>query len=290
MSAPDLSLAQLAEGTDNKESKVNDNGRVFEVFLGSPVIVKSENSGDAPASPSERDVHIVAGSPSGGDPFEGEVGNLAAYVNGGWIFQAPWDGMLVTRLDDARNVYQYNGSAFILLAASSGGGKQMVPILAQSLTPNSTNGPAEGTAETTTNAVMLSTLDFDDTTDESAQILLPMPKSWNEGTISARFRWTSAAASGNVVWGVQAVALSDDDPVDAAFGAAQTVTDSVTAADDLMTSAETSAVTIGGTPAEGDLVAFKFFRDADNGSDTMTGDAKLLAVDLFITTDAPTDA
>lgn len=168
-------------------------------------------------------------------------------------------------------------------------GKTMIPILAQSLTPNTTNGAASGATETTTNDVMLATLDFDQTTDESAQITLPMPKSWNEGTFTARFRWT-AGATGDVVWGIQAVALSDDDPVDAAFGTAQSVTDSVTLADDLMISAETSAVTIAGTPAEGDLVVFKVFRDADNVADTLAADAKLIAVDLFITTDASIDA
>lgn len=175
--------------------------------------------------------------------------------------------------------------------AVSVAGKTMVPLLAQNLIPNTTNGAAVGTTETTTNKVMLSTLDFDDTTQESAQISIPMPKSWNEGTITAQFRWTTAATTGNVVWGIQAVAFSDDDALDAAFGTAQTVTDGASAAaSDLLTSSETSAVTIAGTPAEGDVVTFRVYRDAASGSDTMTGDAKLIAVDLFITTNAANDA
>ena len=32
------------------------------------------------------------------------------------------------------------------------------------------------------------------------------------------------------------------------------------------------------------------FRDADNGSDTLTGDAKLLGIKVFFTTDAANDA
>jgi hypothetical protein len=86
------------------------------------------------------------------------------------------------------------------------------------------------------------------------------------------------------------VAISDDDVLDAAFGTAVTVTDTVTATTDLMISAETSAVTIAGTPAENDMVVFQFYRDASNGSDTVAADAKLLWVRLYITTNAATDA
>jgi hypothetical protein len=88
-------------------------------------------------------------------------------------------------------------------------GLRQIPILAGAMTPRTTNGAAAGTTETTTNKVMLSTLDFDKDTDEFAQFFFPMPKSWNEGTITAQFRWT-ATTTGNVVWGIQAVALSDD--------------------------------------------------------------------------------
>ena len=116
-----------------------------------------------------------------------------------------------------------------------------------------------------------------------------MPKSWNESTVTAQFYWT-ATTTGDAVWGCRAVALSNDDALDTAFGTAQTVTDSVTAANDLMISAATSAITIGGTPAEGDMVVFEFYRDADNGSDTLAADAKLIGVKLNITTNAADDS
>jgi hypothetical protein len=116
-----------------------------------------------------------------------------------------------------------------------------------------------------------------------------MPKSWNEGTVTAQFIWTSTN-TGNVVWGIQGLALSDDDALDTAFGTAVTVTDGVTAANDVMQSAFTSAVTIGGTPAEGDFVIFQVYRDADNGSDTCAVDAKLLGIRLNFTTNASDDS
>lgn len=163
-------------------------------------------------------------------------------------------------------------------------------IPAGAMASRTTSGAAAGTAETTTNKVMVKTLDFDASTDEFAQFAIRMPKSWNEGTVTAAFLWSNASGTGNVVWGLQAVAISDDDALDAAFGTAQTVTDSVTAAGDLMQSAATSAITIAGTPAAGDLVVFQAYRDADNGSDTLAGDARLHGVTLFYTIDTMTDA
>lgn len=169
-------------------------------------------------------------------------------------------------------------------------GVQEIPIPATAMTPRLTNGPAVGLSETTTNKVVLATLDFDSSTAERAQIRFPMPKRWNESTVTAQFEWT-AAATGDVVWGCRAVAISNDDPVDAAFGTGVTVTDSVTAANDFMVTAKTSAITIGGTPAEGDMVIFEFYRDAASGSDTLnSNDAKLLAAVLTITTNARDDS
>lgn len=164
------------------------------------------------------------------------------------------------------------------------GQSAMIPIMASGMQGRTTSGAASGTTETTSNKVMLATLDFDPDADEFAQFMVPMPESWDEGTVTAKFLWT-AGATGDVIWSMQAVAISNDDPLDAAFGAAQSVTDSVTAADDLMISDETAAITIGGSPAAGDLVVFQVYRDADNVSDTLAADAKLIAVRLYITTD-----
>lgn len=168
-------------------------------------------------------------------------------------------------------------------------GVHTIPVLVGSMIANTTNGAASGTSESATNDVMLRTLDFDASTDESAQITIPMPKSWNEGTVTVQFIWT-AANTGNVVWGCAARAFSDDDAIDQAFGTAQTVTDGVTAAGDFMESAFTSPITIAGTPAAEDLVIFKFYRDANDAADTCAVDAKLIAVRIKYTIDAGTDA
>ncbi len=179
--------------------------------------------------------------------------------------------------------------------ASSGSyiaqGTHTIPLMAASMTARTTNGAALGISESSSNKVMLSTFDFDGTTAEYVQIMIPMPKSWDEGTVTAQFIWAAPGGTGNVVWGCQAVAISDDDVIDASFGSAQTVTDGVTATTDIMESAFTSAITIAGTPAAEDIVCFQFYRDAANGSDTLNAiDAKLIAVRIKYTVSAGDDS
>ena len=59
---------------------------------------------------------------------------------------------------------------------------------------------------------------------------------------------------------------------------------------DVYVSAESSAVTIAGTPAEGDLQFFRVRRKHDDAGDTMAIDAKLLGIVLIVTTNAGNDA
>ena len=168
---------------------------------------------------------------------------------------------------------------------------QTLWIPAVAMVSRTTNGAASGTAETTTNKVMIRTLDFDAATIEYAQFQIQMPKSWNEGTVTAMFVWSHAATATNfgVVWALQGLATSDDDALDTAFGTAITVTDTGGTTNDLYRSSTTSAITIGGTPAENDVVTFQVYREATNGSDTMAIDARLHGVAIFLTVNSVTD-
>lgn len=169
-----------------------------------------------------------------------------------------------------------------------GAGKQSCWVPATAMVTRTTNGAAAGSTESTTNKIMGKTYDFDQSTIEYVQFTVAFPKGWNEGTITARFVWR-APATGNVIWGIQGIAISDDDLTDSAFGTAQEVTDGVTATTDTMVSGETSAVTIGGTPAEGDLVVFQVYRNASDGADTVAADALLVGCSLFFTTNSNVD-
>ena len=158
----------------------------------------------------------------------------------------------------------------------------------------STNGCADITdVETTATRPDMQVLDFDSSTQEYAQFSIAMPKSWNEGTVTAQFYWTHATAvSTDVIWGIQGVCVSDNDTIDIAYGTAQTVTDTFhNAAEDLAISAATSAITLAGSPAEGDLAFFQVYRDADAAGDTTNStDARLVGVKLMFTTNAANDA
>jgi len=104
--------------------------------------------------------------------------------------------------------------------------------------------------------------------------------------------WSHAATATNfgVVWQLQGVAVSNDDQIPVAYGTAQTSTDTGGTTDDLYVGPESSAITIAGSPAVGDVVFFRLARNPSDGSDTMAIDARLMGIRLFITTDADTDA
>jgi hypothetical protein len=213
----------------------------------------------------------------------------------------PQDGMLAYADGSRWNPDAINGEGFYGYWAGAwhflggGGGtssvgKHSIWIPASAMMSRTTNGAAIGSVESSTNKVMSRTLDFDKDTDEFAQFTVRMPKSWDESTVTAWFLWSSAVSgTTSVVWGLQGVALSNDDALDAAFGTAQTVTDAQTAAGDLMQSDETSAITIAGTPAELDYVVFQVYRDANNGSDDLDDDARLHGVLVVYNTNAATD-
>ena len=157
------------------------------------------------------------------------------------------------------------------------------PVMAGAMTPRTTNGAAVGVVESTTNKNMMRTLDFDTTTQEFAQFEVFMPKGWDEGTFTFQPIWTAASGSGGVVWALQALATSDDDGMDAAFGTEQTSTDTLLAALDRHIGPTSAAITAAGTPVEGDVVQFQIKRNVADASDTLAVDAKLLGVRLFYT-------
>lgn len=172
-------------------------------------------------------------------------------------------------------------------------GRHALWIPASSLIPRTTSGAASGVTETTTNKVMRRTLDFDASAQEFAQCMIRMPKSWNEGTISFVAVWLHPATTTNfgVGWAMQAVALSDTDASDAAWGTAQQVNDVGGTTGAIYISPESAAITIAGSPLPEDLVALQFYRNAtDATNDTLAVDAQLLGFTAYITTNAETDA
>jgi hypothetical protein len=154
-----------------------------------------------------------------------------------------------------------------------------------------TNGAASGSVEMTTNKNMFKTLDFDTATVEYAQFAIQMPKSWDEGTVTAAFVWSHAATTTNfgVAFGLQGVALSNDDAGDVAFGTGVLAVDTGGTTNDIYVSPTTAAITIAGTPAANDYVMFQVYRAVSDAGDTMAIDARLHGVQIYYSTNAATD-
>ena len=171
-------------------------------------------------------------------------------------------------------------------------GTETIFVPAQAMFGTTTNG-AEGAAfETTATRPELKVLDFDASTAEYAQFSIAMPKSWNLGTVTFQAFWSpSNTDTGNALIGLQGVGVANDDTSDIAFGTAVDVTDAGGGAvEDVLVSPVSGAITIAGTPADDDYTYFQVYRNATSGSDTFTGDVRLLGIKLFYTTDAANDA
>lgn len=132
--------------------------------------------------------------------------------------------------------------------------------------------------ESSTNDVNIKVLDFDGagTSKEYAEFGIQSPSYWDASTVTVQFVWYATAGSGTVNWEIQGLALSDDDALDTAYGTLQEVTDTLLATGDVHITAETSALTIAGTPVAGDWLQFKVARDPAN--DTNTSDARLMGI------------
>jgi hypothetical protein len=180
-------------------------------------------------------------------------------------------------------------SGTLLLTTGSGAaltgiriqGKETIWYLASGMTIPASGGAASGSTDGTN--ISYKTLDF--ANNEVAYFQIAMPKSWNKGTITFIPYWTAASGSGTVTWSLSAVAISNDDPLDTATGTAQTSADTLIAAGDNHVGPESSAITVSGSPANDDLVAFKISRSAG----TLAVDAKLIGMRIIYTTNASDD-
>ncbi len=128
-------------------------------------------------------------------------------------------------------------------------------------------------------------LDFDAGTDESAIFTGVLPRHYSGGGITVSLRWAaSSATSGNVVWNT-AIERIDDEGLDIdadSFATANAATAAAPATSGMAQYtdvAHTSGAQMDSLAA-GESFRLKVTRDADNGSDTMTGDAELLGVEI----------
>lgn len=173
-------------------------------------------------------------------------------------------------------------------------GKATIFIPAAAMSPTVTSGTASlAQHETTSGRPDINYLAFDPSSDESAQFHFEMPGSWNRSVITAKFQWSANSTNtGATNWGIACLAVDDSGLIDTAYGTAKYVSDAFSGTvEDLATTSETSSITVGGTPSDGDLIFCRVTRDGNgsSGTDTFTGDAWLLGVTMRYTRDRYND-
>jgi len=171
-------------------------------------------------------------------------------------------------------------------------GLETIWVPASAMYGTTTAGADAQQVETTAGRPDMKVLDFDASTNEFAQFSVAFPKSWNEGTVTFQVYWApSSTNTGNCLFRMEGVSVGDGDTIDIAFGTPATITDAgIGTVEDQQVSAVSSAITIAGSPAVDQQTYFQLYRFAADGADTFTGDARVLGIKLFFTTDAANDA
>ena len=195
----------------------------------------------------------------------------------------------------AGGVVNFTQAPTVASAAIKTAGTETIWVPATSMVV-SVNAPSAGLASIYSVSVntTIPVLDFDGgSSDEVATFNIAFPKSWNAGTVTARFFWTNSNANaGNVVWGLQGICVVDSGALNGAMSdAGEVIQDAnITTSGDVMVTSSTPAITINGVADDG-VTFFNVFRDAsDTTNDTYASDARLIGVQVFFTTDAANDA
>jgi len=171
-------------------------------------------------------------------------------------------------------------------------GLETMWVPASAMYASTTNGADAEQIETTANSKPdLKVFDFDASAKQTTQFSVAFPKSWNEGTITYQCFWTpSTTNTGNCLFRLSAVSVADGATIDVTFGTEVEITDAgVGTVEDQQVSAVSGAVTVKSAAVDTQTY-FKFAREAGAGGDTFTGEARVLGIKLFFTTDAANDA
>jgi len=127
--------------------------------------------------------------------------------------------------------------------------------------------------------------DFDAATEEMLYILGLLPRIYGGGGLTIKLHWAaSSATSGNVVWGVSMERQNTDLDSDS-FASEQTATSAANGTSGIE-SVATITMTSGAqmdSLATGDPFRMAIARKAASGSDTMAGDAELIALEIYET-------
>lgn len=208
-------------------------------------------------------------------------------VTGGASTIAVLDGERRNILSRGTDLEDYGGS---IVAA----GRQSEWIPAAAMQPSVTKGCSTlQVVEGTAGRANVHVRDFDSggaVTLEEAQFQFAFPNRWDKGTITFKAYYThvggQTAGLDGVAWGLAAISIVDDAAWDIALGTEIVVTLDRADADDVHVTAESAAVTVGGTLGDGNMCFFVFRRKTDDAADDLNIDARLLGIRIFWTQDS----
>lgn len=165
-------------------------------------------------------------------------------------------------------------SGTTLSATASGGSKTYAVFSAEHNQPPNT---AFATLDTRNS---IAVLDFDDATDESAVFVGIIPEGASLGSgLKIRLHWmATSATSDNCVWDVSLERMTTDLDSDS-FDTIASATAAANGTSGILTVTEITLTTIDSVTA-GDGFRLKVTRDANNASDTMSGDAELVLCEV----------
>ena len=222
---------------------------------------------------------------------DGTAADPALYFDNGTGIYSPADNAVGISAGDSL-IAQFDSSGVTIqgaLAKTAGTENMWVPAAAMTPRDNAGCAALATVAAGTNGRPDFHVLDFDKDSDEHAQFMVAMPKSWDGGNVYYYAYWIGIAATTGVTWGVQVLSLNDNEEFDQAYGSAVLVDDdSQGDVTELLISAKSAAVACSG--ADGDLLCFQVFRDVSAGNDDMAGDARLVGLLIEYTTNAATDA
>jgi hypothetical protein len=164
-----------------------------------------------------------------------------------------------------------------LIGGGGSSGPQPITLPAGAWIMRRTNGAVLDSFEEGTNFQNLYEVVFSRSENEYAQATIIWPD--GASTFTARVYWRATEGSGDVRWSLRARCYAHDEAIDQAWGTAQSVTDTLTAAGRVLISPATAAITPAGTVSGGSLCQLELERD-HTGFENLNTAARMLAVRL----------
>lgn len=107
---PILGMTDLTSGQSIPESSVNEHDRILEWFAAGAAIEDRDEADPTAITPADGEAWLIAASATG--TWSGKDGNLALYVNTGWLYFMAKEGMRIWVKDEDKKS-TFDGSAWV---------------------------------------------------------------------------------------------------------------------------------------------------------------------------------